>query len=156
MVAGPVEAKGQRALRRPDAPVPAQQNRPAAIEEMVDRFYENQIRQKLELTDEQFRQVRPMLRLALRERREITVRRARMINRLRQVIDGSASEDDLRQRLEDLDSSNGETQASQERFLRSMDQILSLQQRAKLRVFEATIEQQVRNMLNRARAPAPQ
>src|SRR6185295_16261378 len=80
MVAGPVEAKGQRALRRPDAPVPAQQNRPAAIEEMVDRFYENQIRQKLELTDEQFRQVRPMLRLALRERREITVRRARMIN----------------------------------------------------------------------------
>jgi hypothetical protein len=150
-----LEAQGQRALRRPDAPVPVQ-NRAAAIQEMVDRFYENQLRQKLELTDEQVRQVRPMLRLALRERREIIVRRARLVNSLREAIDGAASEDDLRQRSEDVDNVNTETQASQERFLRGVDQYLSVQQRAKLRVFEATIEQQIRNMLNRARAPGPQ
>ena len=109
----PAIAQGQRALRRPDAPArgPAP---PAPIEDLIERFYVNQLRLQVELTDEQFAKAAPMLRLALRERREIGVRRARTMNQLRKAVESGASDEELKQHIDAVDQSNTDTQASQD------------------------------------------
>jgi hypothetical protein len=137
---------GQNPLRNPDGPV-----RPVTILEEVERFYVNQLRNQVELSEEQFGEIGPMLRLSLRERRDIEARRTRATNQTRQAIQRGASDDELRVLMDDIDRADADRLASQQRFLRSVEPILTVQQLARLRVFEVVIEQRIRAMIDQAR-----
>ena len=99
-------------------------------------------------------QIQTLLRLALTERRQIEARRTRATNQTRQAIQRGASEEELRNLMSEMDLADADRIASQQRFLRSVDPILSVQQLARLRVFEAVIEQRIRAMIDQARALA--
>jgi hypothetical protein len=119
--------------------------------EEVDRFYSEQLRTQVELNEDQFDEIVPILRLALRERRDIEARRTRATNQTRLAIRRGASDDELRELISDMDRADADRQASQQRFLRSIEPILSVQQLARLRVFEVAIEQRIRAMIDQAR-----
>jgi hypothetical protein len=140
-------AAARQNLRRPDNPVP-----PANIQDQVDRFYVNQLRNQVQLSEAQLAEIGPILRLALRERREIEVRRTRTTNQTRQAVLRGAPDDELRSLLSEMDRIDAERAASQQRFFRSLEPILSVQQMARLRVFEVAIEQRIRAMITQARA----
>jgi hypothetical protein len=140
----------QNQLRRADRPV-----RPA-LQDEVERFYSNQLRNQVELDEEQFSQIAPIVRLTLRERRDIELRRIRATNQTRQAILRNASDDELRELIAEMDRADAERQASQQRFLRSIEPILSVRQLARLRVFEVAIEQRIRAMIDQARLSGAQ
>ena len=134
-------AAGQN-LRRADNPLPS-----ATIQDEVDRFYVNQLRNQVQLTEEQLMEIGPLLRLALSERRQIEARRTRATNQTRQAVLRGASDEELRNLMSEMDRADAERVASQQRFLRSLEPILSVQQLARLRVFEVAIEQRIRAQL---------
>jgi hypothetical protein len=140
----------QGALRRnPDGA-----GRRPTIEADVERFYVNQFRRQVEMSDDQFGKALPMLRLALRERREIQARRIRALNQLRQAVERGDGDEELKLNIDEVDKVNAELKASQDRFLRGVDPILSLRQQARLRIFEIMIEQRIRRMIDQARVPS--
>ena len=143
---GGIAPQNQNPLRRGDGPA-----RPASIQEEVERFYLNQLRNQVELNEAQFAEIGPMLRLALRERRDIEARRTQAANQTRQAIRRGASDEELRSLMSEMDRADADRLASQQRFLRSVDPILSVQQLARLRVFESVIEQRIRALIDRAR-----
>ena len=134
---------------------------PAALEDMVEGFYISQFPQQVEVGDEQYAKILPVLRQHLRERREISARRTRALNQLRMLVQRGASEDELRKLIADIDKADMDAEASRERFLGNVDPLLSVQQQAKVRIFQVAIEQRIRQMLDRiqnaaARRQAPQ
>ena len=57
-----------------------------ALEDMVEGFYVSQFQQQVEVADEQYVKILPVLRQQLKERREISGRRTRALNQLRMLV----------------------------------------------------------------------
>ncbi len=132
-----------RNLRAPDA---------APIQEIIEGFYVSRFQQELELDDEQFAHVLPLLRDSLRERNDLGQRRARALNQLRQAIRANASDDELTRRILEVDESDHALREAQTNLLRLVDPDLTPGQRARLRIVQPNLEQRIRNMIERSRA----
>lgn len=129
-------------------------NAAPAIQDAVVGFYIEQFPQQVEVTDEQFVKVLPILRQALRERREISARKTRTLNQLRMMVQsGDGSDDEIKRLLRELDKADADLQSSQEKFLNTIDPLLTPRQQARLRIFEFMIDQRIRRMIDRARNP---
>ena len=144
----PQGPRQQRNLRAPDAGAP--------IQEMIEGFYVSRFQQELDLDDEQFAHVLPLLRDSLRERNELGQRRARALNQLRQAVGGNASDDELTRRIAEVDASDLALREAQAKLLRSVDPALSPAQRARLRFVQPNLEERIRNMIERSRTTRPQ
>ncbi len=137
----------QQPARRPNAV-------PPAIEDVIEGFYVSQFPQQIDVSDGVFAKILPILRQALRERREISVRRTRSLNQLRMLVQQGGSDEDIKRLIREVDKADADAQASQEKFLTTVDPLLDARQQAKLRIFQVMIEQRIRRMIDRARAPA--
>ncbi len=124
----------------------------APIQEIVEGFYVSRVQQELGLDDAQFARVLPLLRDSLRERNALGQRRARALNQLRQAIRTNASDDELTRRIAEVDESELALREAQVNLLRSVDTGLSPGQRARLRIVQPSLEQRIRNMIERSRA----
>ena len=124
----------------------------APIQEIVEGFYVSRFQQELDLDDEQFAHVLPLLRDSLRERNQLGQRRARALNQLRQAIQANAGDDELTRRIAEVDESELALREAQANLLRSVDPDLSPRQRARLRIVQPSLEQRIRNMIERSRA----
>jgi hypothetical protein len=129
---------------------------------MVEGFYVSQLPTMMELSDEQLVKMLPALRQSLRERFEISGRRTRVVVQIRQTVDRGGSDEEILRLVRDLDQADTDVQTNRERFLTSVDPLLTPTQQARLRLSLMMIEQRVGNMIQRAtnananRPPAPE
>ena len=150
-----IQQQRQR-LRQPDGttPAPPRGQRPnAPIQDMVLGFYISQFQQVSEVSDEVFAKILPFLREFVQSRFEISGRRTRSLNQLRQAINRGSAEEELKRLIGELDRADSDNQANQERFLARVDPLLNTQQQAKVRIFQAMSDQRIRQMLDRIQNP---
>ena len=136
--------------------LPAQQQpppRPAqgSIEDIVEGFYVSRLQTELELDDEQFVKVLPLLHDSLRGRKELGRKRVEAIKKLQRVLDASTSDGEIEKQIRNVDQTDRDAQSVHQRFLESADPHLTLRQRAQLRVFQVRIDQRIRGMIDRSR-----
>ncbi|OLD57573.1 MAG: hypothetical protein AUI54_02270 [Acidobacteria bacterium 13_1_40CM_2_56_5] len=152
-----LEPRGKAANR-----AAAQAGRTPAIEDAVLGYYISQFPQVAEVGDDVFVKVLPHLRQFVRERFEISQRRNRALNAIRNMVQRDESEEDLKRLIREFDKADADIQANQEKFLANVDPLLSTHQQAKARLFLMMADNRIRQILNqiqnsanRAAQPAP-
>jgi hypothetical protein len=118
-------------------------------------FYISQFQQVAEVSDEVFAKILPFLREFVQDRFEISSRRTRSLNQLRQMINRGGSEDEIKRLIQELDKADADGQANQVKFLANADPLLNTQQQAKVRIFQAMSDQRIRQMLDRIQNAGP-
>src|SRR5262245_48165947 len=90
--------------------------RRSLVEDSVFAFYVRRFQQDTEVTPEVFSKILPFIDQFLQDRFEISRRRTRALNQLRQAIERNGSEDELRRLIRELDAADSEFQGNQEKF----------------------------------------
>jgi Spy/CpxP family protein refolding chaperone len=134
----------------PDDAGPGPGPSPDHVFRMVDAYFVKNLKERLELTDDQFARVVPPVQKLQRDRRELTRRRFRAMFELRRVLTtGGATEAAVEGLLRDLKAVEAEEPATLRRDREAIDAVLTPVQQAKFRVFEAEVERRVRHALAR-------
>jgi uncharacterized membrane protein YccC len=108
--------------------------------------------ESLGLGDEQFVRILPLVKKWQTNRRVHQQRRSSAIGEMRRLLErGAATEARLQELLGELKSTDADEQATQRQDLEAIDAQLSVEQQAKLRVFEARIQERLREILQRRR-----
>src|SRR5437773_5621863 len=144
-------------LRAPDGPAAAQQRPRAngALQDVVLGFYISQFQQVAEVSDEVFAKILPFLREFVSDRFEISARRTRSLNQIRQLINRGGSDDEIKRMVKELDQADADGLANQQKFLTNADPLLTAPQQAKVRIFQAMADQRIRQMLDRIQNATP-
>jgi hypothetical protein len=134
-----------------------QQKKAAAVPPLLNvlqGFYIANLQQGLELTDEQFPRVSNLLREFVRDTYDIEgPRRNRALNQLRQAVNKGGSEEELSRLTKEYDQVYADGLAVRDKFFASVDPILQVSQRAKLRVYIFQKEQQVSHFIQLSQNP---
>ena len=133
---------------------PPQQVRPraqAAIEDVVQGVFIAQFQQQVQVTDEQFVKVLPLLRTGIQTMRANAERSLRATNLLAQAIRRNAPEEELNTHIREFDEADRLSKANQQSFITRIDPFLSSAQKARLRVFQSMFDQRLRDLVQRAR-----
>jgi hypothetical protein len=146
----PPQDKQQRQLR------PNAAQRRSLVEDAVLGFYVKQFQQSAEVAPEVFAKILPFLEQFVHDRFEISQRRTRALNQLRQGLNRGASEDELKRLVRELDAADGEFQMNQQKFLTNVDPLLNGRQQAQVRVLQNMADNRIRQMLNAVQNPAGQ
>jgi hypothetical protein len=117
------------------------------LQDAVLGFYVGQFQKQAEVSTEVFAKILPFLQQFVQDRFEISQRRTRALNQLRQAVQRGGSEDDLKRAIHDFDSADADFQSNQEKFLSSVDPLLDAKQQAKLRIFQVMADNRMRQML---------
>ena len=144
-------------LRQPDTipPAPQRGRVNAPLQDVVLGFYISQFQQVAEVNDEVFAKILPFLREFVQDRFEISARRTRSLNQLRQMVNRGGSDDDIKRMIRELDQADADGQGNQEKFLANVDPLLDTRQQAKVRIFQAMSDQRIRQMLDRIQNAGP-
>jgi hypothetical protein len=155
--AGPRQQKLQRQqqqIQRALRPNAAQ--RRSLVEDAVLGFYVNQFQQDGEVSPEVFAKILPFLQQFVQDRFEISQRRVRALNQLRQAIARNSGEDELKRLVRELDSADSEYQANQQKFFNNVDPLLNARQQAKVRIMQNMTDNRIRQMLDALQNPNAQ
>jgi hypothetical protein len=169
LVATGTYGESRRALRLQNRAGQNLANRPNALRGPVMRdamlfFYVQQIQKQLELSPEVYEKILPPMTDFVQNRLDISQRRTRAITQIRQAINRGAGDDELTRLAHAVDAADVEAQNNQDKFLSSVDPLLTPKQQARLRLFQVNADNQLRQYLNtvqnsnrgRAQEPAPQ
>lgn len=119
---------------------------------MIDAYMIANIQESLELTDEQFVEIIPLVKSLQTARREHFMNRAQTLRNLRMLLkSGMATEDQLTAALSTLKTLEIEGPAGVRERQDALDAVLDPVQQAKYRVFEAEVENRIRNLSRRQR-----
>ena len=119
---------------------------------MVDAYIIANIQESLELTDEQYEQVIPLVNKLQKARRKHFSERYHTERRLRRLLgSGTATEAEVIEALEHLKTLDVEGPATLRTHAEALDAALSPLQQAKYRVFEADVEHRLRRLMRRGR-----
>jgi hypothetical protein len=135
---------------------PAEAATPAAAEAMFDRLVLEQARTALQLSAAQQRQFEPRMTRLQNVRRRLQRERQRLVNELAAATrdSGSSDEASLRERLRALEAFRGRADERLREVVAAVDQVLSVEQQARFRVFERRMERLKLDLLARARREA--
>jgi hypothetical protein len=129
------------------------------VEEAVLGFYVTQFQQSVqagEVTNELFAKILPFLQQFVHDRFEISQRRTRALNQLRQAVARNAADDELKRLVRDLDLADAEFQLNQEKFFTNVDPLLNARQQARMRILQNMADNRIRQILNAVQAPPAQ
>jgi hypothetical protein len=137
-----------------------QPQRPAAAGRgmlgLIQGMYINQLQRQTEITDDQFVKIVPFLRQYIAERSEIEgPRRIAARRQLNQAVLRGASDEELTPLIEQFDRVDADLQESQLKFLRNVDPLLNIRQRARLRVHLIQTEERIRRLIEESQNPTP-
>ena len=126
---------------------------PAEIQQMFDSYALLQAQEQLKINDEQFPKFLPRFKALQDVRRQGLMQRTRVLNQMRQILNGTQPADDgqlrdLMKRLEDIDV---RTESESKKAYEGIDQVLDVRQQAKFRVFEENMERRKLELVTRAR-----
>lgn len=145
LLAGAASAAAQeRTGRGPEGP-PGSRREEAF--RMVDAYIEGRLKESLDLTDDQFTRLLPLVMRLHRDRRDVVHRRLQNLRELRRLLaSGAATEAQVERRLREVKRLESEEAAILRRDREAVDAALSPLQQAKLRVLEAEVEQKIRGL----------
>src|SRR5262249_35909438 len=123
---------------------------------IVQGFYVSQFRRNAEISTEVFAKILPFIEQFVDDRFEIANRRRRALNQLRQAINLSASDDELKRLVRELDAADADFQANQQKFFASVDPLLNARQQARIRVLQEMADARIRQLLNAVQNPPGQ
>ena len=125
--------------------------------QLIEGMYVNALRQQsrqVELTDEQINKILPFLRQYVQDRNEIGgARRLRSQNQLQQALNRGASDDELVRLIQQFDRIEVDVRAAQEQFFANADPLLTIRQRAWLRVWQLRMEERIRRLIQEGAPP---
>ena len=151
----------QRRVNVKQAQQKLQPQRPAAAGRggmlgLIQGMYINQLQRQTEITDDQFVKIVPFLRQYIAERSEIEgPRRITARRQLNQAVMRGASDEELTPLIEQFDRVDADLQESQLKFLRNVDPLLNIRQRARLRVHLIQTEERIRRLIEESQNPTP-
>src|SRR2546422_4300797 len=123
------------------------------LQDAVLGFYVGQFQQQTEVSSEVFAKILPFLQQFVQDRFEISQRRTRALNQLRQAVQRGGSEDDLKRLIREFDAADADSQSNQEKFLGNVDPLLDARQQAKLRIFQVMADNRMRQILTSVQNP---
>ena len=126
------------------------------VEDAVMGFYVKEFQQVAEVSPETFGKILPFLQQFVQDRFEISQRRVRALNQLRQAANRNATDDELKRLVHEFDAADSEFQANQEKFFNNVDPLLSPRQQAKVRILQNMADNRIRQMLNAVQNPQAQ
>lgn len=142
-------AAQERAPRRmgagppPGAPAPANE-----AFKVVDAYVLSNLQESLELSDEQFVKLLPLVKRAQSDRREFAQRRVRSLMALRKLLaSGAATESRVVDLLKELKTIENEGPQTLRKSMDAIDAALNPLQQAKYRVLEADVERRIRELM---------
>jgi Spy/CpxP family protein refolding chaperone len=125
---------------------------PDQVFKMVDSYFINNLKQRLDLTDDQLARLVPHVRRLQTDRHELAQRRIRAMRELNRVLlSGTATENAVRDLLREVKAVEAEEPATLSRDREAIDAVLDPVQQAKYRLLEAEVERRVRHAMARAR-----
>ena len=157
-LAAPIMQQGPRNLGAGGRRVAPRVGANLPIQKIIEGLYVSRMQQQLDLNDEQFVRILPLLRQSLQERNQLGQRRNRALNALRQALGEGTSEEELERLIELVDESELALRTIQEDLLRGVDTELSTRQRARFRIAQPNLENRIRTLIEQSRnptAPAP-
>jgi hypothetical protein len=135
----------QKAL--PDGAKKANTISPRVMQDAVLGFYVSEFQKQAEVSTEVFAKILPFLQQFVQDRFEISQRRTRALNQIRQAVNRGGSEEDLKRLIHEFDSADADFQSNQEKFLSNVDPMLDPRQQAKLRIFQVMADNRMRQIL---------
>ena len=121
--------------------------RRALLQDAIYSFYVKQFQQDPDMSPEVFTKILPFVNQFLQDRFDISERRTRALNQLKQAINRNASEDELKQFSREIDNADSEFQANHQKFLNNVDPLLNGRQQAKMRILQNAADNRIRQML---------
>ena len=123
----------------------------AAIADVVQGLYIGQFQEQVQVTNEQYVKILPLLRNGIEIMRNNANRSLRASNQLRQLLRQNSPEDQLTAQIRELDEADRQTKSAQQAFIATVDPFLSADQKARFRLFQSTFDQRLRDLVQRAR-----
>ena len=125
---------------------------PAEIQRMFDSYALMQAQDQLQIRDDQFPQFLTRFKALQDIRRQALQQRARRIMELRRLLNvPQIDEAAVRDQLKELEELEARSQTDVKKAYDAIDQILTLRQQAKFRVFEELMERRKLELVTRAR-----
>ncbi len=125
---------------------------PAEIQRMFDSYALMQAQEQLQITDDQFPQFLTRFKALQDIRRQALQQRARRIMELRRLLNvPQIDEAAVREQMKELEELEARSQADVKKAYDAIDQILTVRQQAKFRVFEELMERRKLELVTRAR-----
>lgn len=126
---------------------------------LIDAYVLSNVQESLQLSDEQFVKLLPLLKKLQTERRSANERRFRILMELRRSLaGGAATEAAVAERMKELRALEAEEPArlhALQAQMQAIDALLTPLQQAKFRIFELEVERRIRELIS-ARRPQPQ
>jgi hypothetical protein len=120
---------------------------------MIDAYVVSNLQESLELTDEQFVKLLPLVKKLQSDRRAVVLRRQQPLMELRRLLgSGAATEEKVKELLRRVKAAEAEEPVVLARDREAIDSALSPVQQAKFRVFEAEVEHKIRELMTQIRA----
>jgi len=124
--------------------------------QMVDAYFVGNLKDRLELTDDQLARLLPRVRQLQSDRRELAQRRFRAMHELRAALrSGTATEAGVQEILGQVKAVETEEPQALRRHREAIDAVLTPVQQAKYRLLEVEVERRVRQALSRTRGGGP-
>src|SRR5215467_11757961 len=123
------------------------------LQDAVLGFYVTEFQKQAQVKPEVFAKILPFLQQFVQDRFEISQRRTRALNQLRQGVQRGASEEDLKRLIRDFDAADADFQSNQAKFLGNVDPLLDTRQQARLRIFQVMADNRMRQLLTSVRNP---
>jgi hypothetical protein len=117
------------------------------LQDAVLGFYVSQFQKQTDVSPEIFAKIFPFLQQFVQDRFDISQRRTRALNQLRQTVQRGGSDEDLKRAVHDFDTADADFQANEEKFLSNVDPLLDPKQQAKLRIFQVMADNRMRQMV---------
>lgn len=122
------------------------------VYKMIDAYILSNIQESLELTDEQYVKLLPLVKRLQNDRRELGRRRMEAMQELRRVLEaGSATEARVAELLREIKTVEAEEPAAVRRDRDAIDAVLNPVQQAKYRILEIEVERRIRDVMSRMR-----
>lgn len=123
---------------------------------MLDAYIVSNLQDSLDLTDEQFVKILPLVKRMQTGRREYAQQRARTIAEMSRLFEsGGATEARIAEMMTDLKTMETQGPARLRRDVDALDSLLTPVQQAKLRILEAQVERRIRGLMARIRSESP-
>jgi hypothetical protein len=127
----------------------------AKIEEPVLLYYVSEFQRVVNVNQDLFTKILPFLREFVQNRFEISAHRADTMQQLRMLVQRPAgSDEEIKRAIREVDKADSEMQANQDRFLSNVDPLLNARQQARVRFFQQTADQRMRQLINSIRNSA--
>lgn len=141
-------SSAQDATPRPSARAPRDE-----VFKMLDAYIVSNLQESLDLTDEQFVKILPLVKRVQAGRREYAQQRARAIAEMSRLFEsGGATEARIAEMMADLKTMETQGPARLRRGVDALDSLLTPVQQAKLRILEAQVERRIRGLMARIRS----